>query len=170
MSGNIQLCEAESVNVFIDLDTNRILGMAPASIKAPAANGIRFKTELCTHAYEIERYLNRWREQVKFEAVIRTEKQAQRDSIFRNSLASQIRHRNQSLDSWNRDENNRLLAKMDAEYDRKQKIQMNPQLYGMAESSEASKTAVEMALASPYFQHGPEVVAQGERVNPGEGE
>ena len=86
------LREAESVNVFIDLDTNRILGMAPASIKAPAANGIRFKTELCTHAYEIERYLNRWREQVKFEAVIRTEKQAQRDSIFRNSLASQIRH------------------------------------------------------------------------------
>lgn len=164
---NVQLCEAESVNVFIDLDTNRILGMAPASVKAPAAQGIKFKMVLCQHVSDIERYLNRWREQVKFEAVIRTEKQAQRDSIFRNSLASQIRTRNESLDSWNRDENNRLLAKMDEEYDRKQKIQMNPQLYGMAESSESSKTAVEMALASPYFQHGPETVALGERVDPG---
>ena len=140
--------------------------MAPASVKSPAVPGVKFRSELLIHAYEIEAWLNKWRAQVKLEAEVRTEQQAQRESSFRSAIASQIRTRNQSLDPWNRDENNRLLAKMDADYARKQKIQMNPQLYGMAESSEADKSGVEVALESPYFKHGPERVAEGERVDP----
>jgi hypothetical protein len=160
------LSERESVRVFIDSQTNRILGMAPASVKAPAVPGIKFRSELLIHAYEIEAWLTKWRAQVKHEAEIRTQVQAERESSFRASIASQIRTRNQSLDPWNRDENNRLMAKMDADYARKQKIQMNPKLYGMAESSEAGKTGVEVALESPYYKHGPERVADGDRVDP----
>lgn len=163
---NVQLCEQEQVRVFIDLQTNRILGMAPASIKVPIVPGVKFKSEVLTHVYEIEAFLNLWREQVKVEAIIRTERQAGREASFRAAIASQIRQRNQSIDQWNRDENNRLLAKMDKDYDRKQKLQMNPQLYGMAESSSADKTAEQVALESPYFKHGPELVAEGERVDP----
>ena len=154
------------MNVFVDPQTNRILGMAPASIKTPLIPGFRFVSRLLTHASEIESWLKMWREQVKLEAEIRTERQAQRDAIFRNSLASSIRQRNQSVNQWNRDENNRLLAKMDGDYERKQKAQMNPQLYGMAESSESSKSAADVALDSPYFKHGSEMVAQGESVDP----
>jgi hypothetical protein len=160
---NAQLSERESVKVFIDLDTGRILGMAPASIPSPlVTTGIKWKSELLQHTWEIESYLNRWREQVKQEAAIRTERQAAREAIFRNSLASAIRAL--SVNQYNRDENNRLLKKMDDDYSRKLKKQMNPQLYGVAESSEAGKTSHEIALDSPYFKHGPERVAQGEAV------
>lgn len=166
---NIQLSEKESVRVFLDSDTGRILGMAPASVQVPILPiAIRWRAEVLQHAYEIEAYLVKWRAQVKQEAVFRTERQAARDAIFRNSIASQIRQRNQSVNQYNRDENNRLLAKMDTEYDRKQKLQMNPQLYGMAESSDATKTGDEVALDSPYFKHGPERVAGGDRVDPNE--
>ena len=166
---NVQLSDRESVRVFIDSDSGRILGMAPSSIPAPLPiNGMRFRSELLVHVYEIEAWLNKWREQVKREAVERTERQAQRDAIFRNNLASAIRQRNLSVNQYNRDENNRLLKKMDEDYDRKLKKQMNPELYGMAESAEASKNPVEVALDSPYFKHGPERVAEGDRIDPRE--
>lgn len=164
--GNVQLGEREAVRVFLEYPSKRILGMAPSSIMAPLLPGLRFTSEVLLHSWEIESWLKKWREQQKYEAILRTEVQAQRDSVFRNSIAAQIRSRNQHVDPWNRDENNRLLQKMDADYDTKLKKQMNPQLYGVAESSEASKSADEIALDSPYFKHGPERVAQGERIDP----
>ena len=165
--GNVQLGEREAVRVFTDADTGRILGMAPASIQVPLLPvAIRWRSEVLSHAWEIEAYLNKWRVQVRQEAVFRTERQAQRDSIFRNAIASAIRSRNQSVNQYNRDENNRLLEKMDADYDAKLKKQMSPQLYGVAESSEATKTGAEIALDSPYFKHGPERIAEGDRVDP----
>jgi hypothetical protein len=169
MSGNVQLSEREAVKVFLDLETGRIIGMAPASTQIPLLPaGFRWKSETLQHAWEIEAYLSKWRAQVKQEAVIRTERQAARDAIFRNAIASAIRQRNQSVNQWNRDENNRLLKKMDEKHDRDLKIQMNPQLYGVAESSEATKSGVEVALDSPYFKHGPERIAEGDRVDPRE--
>jgi hypothetical protein len=163
---NVQLSDREAVRVFLDSDTGRILGMAPVSIPAPLCPGIRWRSETLIHVWEIEAYLNRWREQVKQEAVIRTERQAQRDSIFRSSIASSIRARNQSVNQWNRDENNRLLKKMDDSYEKQLKKQMNPQLYGVAESTDSSASAADIALDSPYFKHGPERIAEGERVDP----
>lgn len=168
-AGNVQLSEREAVKVFIDLSTGRILGMSPASIPVPLLPaGFRWKSETLLHTYEIEAYLNKWREQVKEEAMIRTERQAARDQVFRSAIASAIRQRNLSVDSWNRDENNRLLKRMDEKYDASLKRQMNPQLYGMAESTDSSKSGVEVALDSPYFKHGPERIAQGDRVDPSE--
>lgn len=163
---NAQLSEKESVNVFVDPETDRILGMAPSSIKAPLVPGLRYVSRLLTHVSEIEGWLKKWREQVTREAATRTERQAKRDAIFRNAIASAIRARNQSVNPWNRDENNRLLAKMDADYDAKLKKQLKPQLFGMAESSEASKSAIDVSLDSPYFKHGPERIAQGDSVDP----
>lgn len=166
---NVQLSEREAVRVFIDLSTGRILGMAPASIRIPLLPaGFRWKSELLLHTWEIESWLNKWRVQVKEEALIRTERQAQRDAIFRNAIASQIRQRNLSVDQWNRDENNRLLKKMDEDYDRKLKKQMNPVLHGVAEANEESKTSLDISLDSPYFKHGPERIAQGDSVDPNE--
>lgn len=157
--------EKEAVRVFIDCDTGRILGMAPASIKAPAQTlGLRWKAEVLNHAWEIERYLDRWREQAKFEAVLRTERQVARESTFRAAIASQIRARNQTLDPYNRDVNNAALAAMDDAYARKVKIESNPVVHGVAEAYEATTTSHEVSLDSAYFKHGAERVAQGERI------
>jgi hypothetical protein len=159
---NVQLSEREAVRVFTDESTGRILGMTPASISTPLLPaGFRWKSETLFHTWEIEACLKKWRVQVKEEAAIRTERQASRDAIFRNALASAIRQRNLHVDQRNRDENNRLLAKMDSDYDRKLKKQMDPQLYGVAESSDSSKSSLDMALDSPYFKHGPEKIAEG---------
>ena len=69
-AGNVQLSEREAVKVFIDLSTGRILGMSPASIPVPLLPaGFRWKSETLLHTYEIEAYLNKWREQVKEEAM-----------------------------------------------------------------------------------------------------
>ena len=165
--GNVQLTDREAVRVFLEYPSRRILGMAPASIMAPLLPGLRFTSEVLLHAWEIEAYLSKWREQAKHEAILRTERQAQRDAIFRNAIASQIRARNQSVDSFNRDLNIRLTEKMDADYEAKLKKQMNPQLYGVAESADASKSSADIALDSPYFKHGPDPkVAGGDRVDP----
>ena len=161
---NVQLSEKEAVRVFIDCDTGRILGMAPASIKAPAQTlGLRWKGEILNHAWEIERYLNRWREQAKLEATLRTERQVARESTFRAAIASQIRARNQTLDPYNRDINNAALQAMDDKYARKIKIESNPVVHGVAEAYEQTTTSHEVSLDSPYFKHGPERVADGSR-------
>jgi hypothetical protein len=148
---NVQLGEREAVRVFLEVGTKRILGMTPASIMAPLTTNIQFTSEVLHHAWEIERYLAKWREQAKFEAVARTERQAQRDAIFRNALASQIRAL--PVNQYNRDMNNAALKQMDARYDAELNRQQNPVLHGMAEAYDAKATAADVAQDGAYYKN-----------------
>lgn len=163
MSRNVQLSEKESVRVFIDMDSGRILGMAPASIKQPSVPGLRYKEKLLVHAHEIESCLDEWRKQAKLEAELKTERQAHRESSFRAAIASQLRSRNNQLDAYNRDINNVAIQAMDDAYARKLKIESNPVVHGVAEAYESTTTSTEVSLDSPYFKHGPERIAEGSR-------
>lgn len=164
---NVQLGRGEAVRVFTEADTGRILGMVPAGVKTPLFTvGIRWRSEVLYHVFEIESTLRKWREQVKQEAFIRTERQAKRDAIFRNSLASALRALN--VDEWNREQNNKALAAMDKKNDEKIKAQLEPKLYGVAEAYEASANSHEIAQDSPYFSHGPEKLSSGGAVDNGQ--
>ena len=163
---NVQLSSREAIKVYIEQDTDRILGFAPENGRFLGAAGFRYKTHTLLHASEIERYVKKYREQQERDAYESTLLRIKREERFRKSLASSIRDRNQHVNQFNRDLNNTLIRLMDERYDQIIQSMLNPQVYGMAEAYEATTTSHEVALDSPYFKHGPERVADGERIDP----
>ena len=163
---NVQLSSREAIKVWIEQDTDRILGFTPENAKFLGAAGIRAKSYTLLHAAEIERYVKKYRVQQEEDAYKATILQIQRESRFRKSLASSIRARNQHVNQFNRDLNNTLIRLMDDRYDQIMKAKLRPVVHGFNEAYEAGTTPTDFALDSPYFKHGPERVAEGERVDP----
>jgi hypothetical protein len=165
---NVQLSSRESVRVFIETGTKRILGFAPENARMLGAPGFRYTSEVLNHARDIERYVAKYREQQDRDAHEKVLLKVQRESRFRKALRSAIEARNQHVNPLNRDLNNTFLRLMDEKYDRMIQTMLHPVVHGAAEAYEQSATAHEVALDSPYFSHGPERVAGGDRVSPDE--
>ena len=164
MSGNVQLGPKEATKVFVEQDTNRILGFAPELAKPLFPPEIRYKEYTLLHANEIERWVKKYRiqqEQDAYEATLRT---IERESIFRKSLASAIRARNQHVSTMNQALNNTYLKLMDKRYDEIQHSKMHPQVFGMAEAYEADVSAAKVAMDSPYYHQPAERIAGGGAV------
>jgi hypothetical protein len=161
---SVQLGPRERIKVYIELDTDRILGFTPEFAKPMYPAGIRYKEYTLLHAAEIERYVKRYREQQERDAYEATLLRIKREERFRKALASAIQERNQHVNQFNRDLNNTLIRLMDHRYNQIVTAMLHPQVYGMNEAYEATTTAHEFALDSPYFKHGPERIAEGEAV------
>jgi hypothetical protein len=158
------LSSKEAVKVYFELDTNRILGFTPEFARPLFPIGIRYKETTLQSAREIERHVAMYRQQQERDAYDATVRQIQRESIFRKSLASSIRARNQHVNQFNRDLNNTFIRLMDEKYDRMMQAKLRPQIYTPAEAYEQKTTTHEIAMDSPYFKHGPERIAGGGAV------
>lgn len=161
---SVQLSSKEAVKVYLELDTKRILGFTPEFAKPFFPSTVRYTEYTLLSAKEIERWVGRYREQQERDAYEATVRQIQRESVFRKSLTSAIRARNQHVNPFNRDLNNTLIRLMDEKYDRMMQAKLRPQVYTPAMAYEEGKTAHEVALDSPYFKHGPERIASGGAV------
>lgn len=161
---HMPLSSKEAVKVYFELDTNRILGFTPEFAKPLFPIGIRYKEQTLQSAREIERHVAMYRTQQERDAYEATVRQIGRESVFRKSLASAIRARNQNVNQFNRDLNNTMIRLMDEKYDRMMKDKLRLQIYTPAEAYEQGKTGHEVAMDSPYFKHGPERVASGGAV------
>ena len=166
---NVQLSARESVKVYIETGTKRILGFSPAGCSLlQATPGIRYTSETLSHARDIERWVARYREQQDRDAHEKVLLKVQREARFRKALRSAIEARNQHVSPLNRDLNNTFLRLMDEKYDRMIQTMLHPVTHGVAEAYEAGTTTHEVALDSPYFSHPPEKIASGGTVDPKE--
>ena len=161
---SVQLGPKEAAKVYIELDTDRILGISPEFASPLFPSGIRYKSYTLLHAADIERYVKRYREQQERDAYESTLRTIERESIFRKALRRAILDRNQHVSPMNQALNNTYLKLMDKRYDEIMEAKMHPQVYGMAEAYEASRTAIDVAQDSPYFKHPPEWIADGGAV------
>lgn len=164
---NVQLPSKEAVRVFIEIETDRILGFAPENANLLGAAGIRWKSYTLLHAAEIERWVKKYRiqqEQDAYEATILTMKREER---FRKAIRSAIQQRNQHVNQFNRDLNNTLLRLMDERYDRIMKACLAPVVHGMAEAYDAGKSPADVAMESPAYSKPSGIDhVTGERVDP----
>lgn len=162
---NVQLSEKEAVKVFVEVGSQRILGFAPAFARPLFGGSIRYTENLLLHAWEVERWVGRYREQQERDAEAATYRQTQRESVFRKSLRSAIETRNQHVSPVNRDLNNVLLKLMDQRYDQIMKAKAKPEIHGMAEASESDTNQVaDFAVASPMYRQPVDQRASGGAV------
>lgn len=148
---NVQLSAKEAVKVYVELDSKRILGFAPENSRPLFPPWTRFTEYTLLHAHEIERWVSRYREQQQRDAEEATIRQLERESIFRNSLRSAIRARNNEVNQFNRDLNNVLIRLMDERYDAMMKAKAKPEVFGAAEAYEEGKDSMEVALENPLL-------------------
>jgi hypothetical protein len=166
---NVQLSNREAIQVWVDSDTKRILGFTPERVKLLyGVAGFRYTSEVLRHASDIERWLAKYRIQQEQDAYEKALLRIKREERFRKALTSAIRQRNESVNPLNRDLNNMMIRLMDERYNKIIQSLLNPVTYGMAEAYEESTNSHEVALDSPYFKHGPERIAEGDRVDPRE--
>ena len=130
-SANVQLTGKERTVVYRELGTGRILSFgiegAPPLHVPP---GIRYETIPCLHAWELDRFMDQYRQQhIRDEESAAVEK-LERERGFRKSVRDAVIARNAHLDSFNRDVNLRMLDAQDKLYERilSQRMRAIPQL------------------------------------------
>lgn len=130
-TNNVTLTGKERTVVYRELGSSRILsfgieGAPPLHVTA----GIRYETISCLHAWELDRFMDQYRQQhIEDEERAAVDK-LQRESGFRKSVRDAVMARNAHLDAFNRDVNLRMLDAQDKIYDRilNQRLRAIPRL------------------------------------------
>lgn len=168
MPVNVQLSAKESVKVFVEIGSERILGFAPEFGKPLFSGSIKYREHILLHARDIEMWVARYRRQQEIDAQAATYRQIERESIFRKSLRSAILRRNQHVNQVNRDLNNVLIRLMDEKYDKMMEAKKRPQMATLAELSEASASrdneVYDLAVSSKAYKHPGDMRATGGAV------
>ena len=166
---NVQLSGKESVKVFVEIGSGRILGFAP-EFSGPLFPGysIKYREHVLLHAKDIEMWVARYRVQQERDAEVATYRQIQHESKFRASLRSAIRQRNQHVSPINRALNETFIRLMDQRYDQMMQAKMKPQFSTLAEQSElkGDQMIEKFALDSPAFRKPEDSRATGSSVDP----
>lgn len=138
--------------VFVEQDTKRILGFAPEGLTPMFPAGTRYDTKTPFDVIEMENWLKKYRAQQKFDAETKAYRQIMREKPMRDSIRSAILARNNQVNPLNRDLNNALITFMDAEYDRIMAQLANPDVFGVAEAYEETKSGEDLAIEAPIFR------------------
>jgi hypothetical protein len=151
---NVQLSSRESVVVYRDPETKRILGFGPEYAKPAFPAGTKYTSETCLHASDVERRMMEYREQCLRDAEASTLRKLERERPIRDSIRSAVLARNSEVDPWNRDVNNALLRTWDHFYQRACNARLKAEVCTVAEKYDASKTTEQIANESRYIQRG----------------
>lgn len=166
---NVQLTARESVKVFVEVGSKRILGIAPASCKLLGAYGVKYTEETLVHARDIEKWISRLGEQTRRDAEISTARQIQREKKFRQAIRDKLLERNKHVNKYNQDLTNAFIRLMDQKYDRMLQAKMNPVTHGMAQAQEESKSrdneVLDFAVTSPAYRNSGDARASGSAVS-----
>jgi hypothetical protein len=166
---NIQLSAKESVKVFVEIGTDRILGFAPEHSRPLFSGSIRYREHILLHARDIEQWVSRYRVQQERDAEIATYRQIKQESGFRKSIREAIQRRNNHVSPVNRDLNNALIKLMDKRYEQIMEAKMHLVMHTLAEGSEAGKKSdeneiIDFAMNSPKFKNPGDMRATGGSV------
>jgi hypothetical protein len=151
MSRNIQLGDQEKSQVYFDADSGRILGFGPLGARPSIPAGWRYRTHVCLHAWEIERYAKQYREQMLRDEEQATLRSLEKEAPFRNAIRESILQRNRELESSGDPSDRRnirineaLLKVQDTYYQWAKEARSKAEICVTAEKFEAGKTAVEI--------------------------
>src|ERR1700679_2152689 len=133
---NVQLGHKESIKVYVELDTGRILGFSPELCAPLFPPGVKYREHVCLHSWEIENWIEKYRRQQEIDAEVATHRQIEKESVFRKSLRAAILARSSHVNQFNRDLNEAFIKLMDTRYDRMMEAKAKPQVHGMAEATE----------------------------------
>ena len=128
---NVQLTGKERTVVYKDLDSGRILSFgiegAPPLHVPP---GIRYETIPCLHAWELDRFMDQYRQQHIEDEERAAITKLHTEAGFRKAVRESVLARNVHLDQFNRDVNRRMLDAQDKIYERilNQRIKAIPRL------------------------------------------
>lgn len=149
---NVQLSAHERCQAYIDVESGRLLGFGPEGAKPAFPPGKKIRAEVLFHAADIERYMNRFREQSLRDMEEQTEQRLEAERPHRQAIFDAVNERNRHVDARNRDINNALLKAMDFYYHNALTARRNATIAMMAEKAEANKSSIDVGLDSPYVK------------------
>ena len=128
---SVQLTGKERTVVYKELETGRILSFgiegAPPLHVPP---GIRYETVPCLHAWELDRFMDQYRQQHIDDEKRAAVDKLERERGFRKAVRDAVISRNAHLDSFNQAVNLRMLDAQDKLYERilSQRLRAVPRL------------------------------------------
>lgn len=150
--GNVQLTGSERTCVWIDSDSKRIIGFGPEGAKPKAPPGSRITSYTCLHAHELDRWMNKYREQCDRDSDESTVRKMEQERPMRNAIREAVLERNKHVDPMNRDLNLRSLELMDTMYERILARRRQAETFLAAEAYEAGTKSTDVALDSPFLK------------------
>ena len=147
---NVQLTGREVSVVWLDAETDRILGFTPENAPVVAPPGKKLKSYTLLHAAEIDRWMNRYRDQNNRDSEVETVRKLEAERPLRNAIKEAILERGKHVNQWNRDMNMLSIQAMDTIYERILERRRKAEVALAAEMFDASKKGEDLAIASPY--------------------
>jgi hypothetical protein len=145
---NVQLSEKERSVVYLSVSTGRILGFGPAGM--PAFFVEDCKTETLYHAYEMDRWADKYRKQIEEEKQQADFEKAEREAPVRNAIRAALRARRAAVGPIDRRMIDVNLMLMDQREERARKRKTESFL--LSESYDSSKTDHDIALDAPALK------------------
>lgn len=152
MGNHVQLSGGEVSVVWVDADTKRIIGFSPEGAKPVAPVGTKLTSYTLLHASDIDRWMNKYREQNNRDREEMTVRKLESERPLRNAIREAVLERNNSLDPWNRDVNLAMLRSQEIMYERVLESRRKQEAVLVAEKYEASATALDVAMDSPIVR------------------
>lgn len=138
--------------VFVDLDTKRVLGFAPEGLKPVVPCGTRYETKTPFDTMELEKWVNRYREEQKSDLEEKTYRQFSREAPVRKAMRDALLSRNNHVSPANRALNIALADLMDSRYKKTMDAKMKAETFLVAEAYDESKYGEDIACESPFFK------------------
>lgn len=138
--------------VFVDLDSQRILGFGPEGLNPIVPAGIRYETKIPFDTIELEKWVNRYRQEQKSDLEEKTYRQFMREAPVRKAMREQLLARNNHVSPANRALNNALADLMDSRYQKTMEHKMKAETFLVAEAHDESKYGEDIACDSPAFR------------------
>jgi hypothetical protein len=135
--------------VFVDPDTKRVLGFGPEGMRPLMPIGTRYEIKIPFDAIELDRWVDRYANEMRADAALQMERQFRREAPARKAIRDALILRSQHLDPLNRDLNMAMVAMMDYRYQKVMEQKMKPENFLVAQGYEESTSGEDLAMKNP---------------------
>ncbi len=148
---DVQIGAKERAVVYIDPKTKRILGFGQENTKPLFPRGTKYLTEVLYHAWDMDRWSRKFREQWREDQQRDNYNVYTREKPMRDAIKAALRARNSEIDPLNRAQNEMMIKVMDYQYDQAMARKLRKEVSLAAERWDESRTGEDIAVSDPGF-------------------
>lgn len=132
--------------VYVDLDTKRVLGFAPEGVRPLFPPGTRFEAKTPFDAMELDKWVDKYADEQKRDIEANNFRQMQREAPTRKAIADALRARSAHLDPLNRDLNDAFLGLMEHRYQKTMEAKTKVDTFLVAQAYDESVSGEDLAM------------------------
>lgn len=135
--------------VYVDPDSQRVLGFGPEGMKPLIPHGTRYEIKVPFDAMELDKWVDRYAAERKRDLEEENYRQFLREQPFRKAITDALRARNNHLDPLNRDLNNAFIALQERRYSEMQAQKNKVETFLVAQAYDESVSGEDFTMKNP---------------------